>query len=78
MLKAERPPPRDVLVPRGDIYRDNRWSRSVIQPRIICITIDQPATAPNRRYTAAAALPIRAEIPGRCQVRQDVATIMIV
>lgn len=34
-------PPLDVLELRGGIYRDNRWARSIIQPTIICTTIDQ-------------------------------------
>lgn len=34
-------PPLDVLELRGGIYRDNRWTRSVTQPTVICTTIDQ-------------------------------------
>jgi len=34
-------PPLDVLELRGGIYRDNRWARSVLQPTIICTTVDQ-------------------------------------
>lgn len=34
-------PPIDVLEVRGGIYRDNRWSRSVNQPTVICTTLDQ-------------------------------------
>lgn len=34
-------PPLDVLELRGGIYRDNRWARSIVQPTIVCTTIDQ-------------------------------------
>ena len=34
-------PPLDVLELRGGIYRDNRWARSIVQPAVICTTLDQ-------------------------------------
>lgn len=34
-------PPLDVLELRGGIYRDNRWARSLMQPTVICTTVDQ-------------------------------------
>ncbi|MEX0776837.1 MAG: type I-U CRISPR-associated helicase/endonuclease Cas3 [Phycisphaeraceae bacterium] len=34
-------PPLDVLELRGGIYRDNRWARSIVQPTIVCTTLDQ-------------------------------------
>jgi CRISPR-associated endonuclease/helicase Cas3 len=34
-------PPLDVLELRGGIYRDNRWARSLMQPTIVCTTVDQ-------------------------------------
>lgn len=34
-------PPIDVLELRGGIYRDNRWARSIIQPTVVCTTLDQ-------------------------------------
>lgn len=34
-------PPLDVLELRGGVYRDNRWARSMIQPTVVCTTIDQ-------------------------------------
>jgi CRISPR-associated endonuclease/helicase Cas3 len=34
-------PPLDVLELRGGIFRDNRWARSVVQPTVVCTTIDQ-------------------------------------
>ncbi len=37
----KRVPPIDVVELRGGIYRDNRWSRSVTQPMVVCTTIDQ-------------------------------------
>jgi len=37
----EKSPPLDVALLRGGIYRDNRWSRSLVQPTIVTSTIDQ-------------------------------------
>lgn len=34
-------PPIDVLELRGGIYRDSRWTRSIIQPTVVCTTLDQ-------------------------------------
>jgi len=34
-------PPLDVLELRGGIYRDNRWTRSIAQPSVVCTTLDQ-------------------------------------
>lgn len=34
-------PPVDVLELRGGIYRDNRWTRSLTQPTVVCTTLDQ-------------------------------------
>lgn len=34
-------PPLDVLELRGGIYRNNRWTRSLTQPTIVCTTVDQ-------------------------------------
>lgn len=37
----DRVPPLDVHELRGGIHRDNRWARSLIQPSIVCTTLDQ-------------------------------------
>lgn len=34
-------PPIDALELRGGIYRDSRWARSIIQPTVVCTTLDQ-------------------------------------
>ncbi len=34
-------PPLDVVELRGGIYRDSRWARSIIQPTVVCTTLDQ-------------------------------------
>lgn len=40
-IHDQKTPPLDVLELRGGIYRDNRWTRSLTQPTIVCTTVDQ-------------------------------------